>query len=75
MHTDNGQRMRAGQRNKRGRGSICESSGLEVCRRRELLGCKSPVYEFRHHRKIVVQTLAEGKGRGICQERWQPTAA
>jgi len=31
-------------------------------RGRELMGCKSPVREFRHHRKMVMKALAEGKG-------------
>jgi len=34
-------------------------------RGRELMGCKSPVCESRHHRKMVVQTLAEGKGETV----------
>jgi len=31
----------------------------------ELMGCKSPVCESRHHRKMVMQTLAEGKGETV----------
>mgnify|MGYP005851046031 CR=1 FL=1 len=38
MHTDNGQRIRGGQRNKPGRGSICESSGPGLTGRGESNG-------------------------------------
>jgi len=34
-------------------------------RGRELMGCKPPVRESHHHRKMVVQALAEGKGETV----------
>ncbi len=47
----------------RGAASCVPLYALVYARRgRELMGCKSPVCESHHHRKMVMQTLAEGKG-------------